>query len=257
VSGAVDAIEHRIRLATEGLSMQTVATKQTHQANEAIEQILATLARSRATGRNTPAALVIRQQQILTRLAREFHVPEESLRARIAELRKRGGRTSRIDKPAAEGSRPAAPIKLPVWERELLVLLLTSAEAMDRLTEQIAPEDVGHALAKSIFQQCLELEQAGRTVDLPSLLLCYEDERIRSLLVQLDEEATAKSRSELAQRVSDLVRNIQKRQREVEVQNHRARLRDGNLSQDQEEETLSNLFAQFKSRHAGSAPTDG
>jgi DNA primase len=252
VSEAVDAIEHRIRLATEGM----VASTQTHRANEAIEQILATLANAQPRGRTSPAALAIRQQQVLTRLAREFHVPEEHLRRRVAELRRRDRPARRLDNSAVRAA-SAPHIALPAWERELLVVALTSADAFEQLAAQIDPEEVQHPLARDVYRSCFALDRAGRTVDLQSLLLCYDDERVKCLLVQLDEEAGAKRQSEPAQRVGDLVQAIRNRQREAEVQNHRARLSNGNLTQEQEVETLSILFAQLRSRQAGSAPTEG
>lgn len=253
LSGAVDAIEHRIRLATNGM----VAPTETHRANEAIEQILATVARAQPAGRATPAALMVRQQQILARLAREFHVPEEHLRRRVAELRRGKRPTRRFDHPAPEGAQASAPLRLPAWERELVALLLTDPEAIEQLAAQILPDDVEHPVAKVIFRQSLALRDADRQVDLSSLMLLFDDEKVKRLLVQLDEEASEKRQSDLAQRVSDLAREIRKRQYEVRVQQQRARLLDGNLSQEQEVETLGNLFAQLRSRQAGSAPTEG
>jgi DNA primase len=259
VSEAVDAIEHRIRLATEGLSvktMQTVASPQTHRANEAIEQILATLAKAQPAGRTTPAAMAIRQQQVLARLAREFHVPEDHLRRRMAELRRGGRPPRRVD--SAEGRPAPAPhIKLPAWERELLVLVLTSADAFSQLAAHVDPGDVAHELTRDIYEHCLGLEQTGREVTLQSLLLGYDDISVKSLLVELDEEAAAKRESEVVQRIGDLVREIRKRRHEAEVQNHRSRLLTGNLSQEQEVQTLTTLFDQLRSRQAGSAPTEG
>jgi DNA primase len=256
VRGAVDAIEHRIRLATEGLAMKTVAAGQTHQANEAIEQILATLANARPTGRTSPAAVGLRQQQIVSRIAREFHVPEQDLRDRLAELRRVKRGSPRKDL-AAQQPPSGAPIQLPAWERELVELLLTSADAIEQLADRILPEDVQHTLARNIYEQCLRLHETGKTVELSSLSVCFDDRRIKSLLVQLDEHACAKRRSDIAQRVSDLVREIQRRQHEAEVQSQRARILHGNLSQEQEVEALNDLLAQLRSRQAGSAPTDG
>jgi hypothetical protein len=200
--------------------------------------------------------MAIRQQQILARLAREFHVPEEHLRGRMAELRRGGRRPRTVDNPQ-EGARPAAQIKLPAWERELLVLALTSADAFDKLAAQIDPTDVEHPLARDIYQSCLAMDRAGANVEFGSLLLRYDDVRVKSLLIHLDEEACAKEHSDVSQRIGDLVREVRNREREAQVQSHRSRLLKGNLSQEQEVEALSSLFAQLKSRQAGSAPTDG
>jgi DNA primase len=261
LAGAVDAIEHRIRLATEGM----VATSETHRANIAIEQILSTLANAQRGGRTTPAAMMLRQQQVLARLAREFHVSEEHLRARLAELRRGktkptlaslpAGGQNRSDTATPTGGRPLP--KLPAWERELLELLLTAPDVIERLADDVVPDDIRHPLARSIYLYCLELEHDGRAVDIDSLMLRCDDLESKSLLVQLDEEARAKRQSDLAQRVRDVVQAIHRRRTQEQVHRQLATLAGGRLSQQQEEETLYTLFNQLRDRQAGSAPTDG
>jgi DNA primase len=260
LGGAVDAIEHRIRLATEGM----VATSETHRANTAIEQILSTLATAQRSGRTTPAALVLRQQQVLARLAREFHVPEEALRARLAELRRHKA-PSRSGPPpghgtvapSAEAAREKVLPQLSAWERELLELLLTAPDVIERMASDVMPEDIEHPLAQNIFAMCLELKRAGRPFGFESLLLSFDDLESKSLLVRLDEESRAKRQSDVAQRVSDLLQAVRRRRFQEQERKDRALLASGHLSQQQELESLSNYFAQLRNRQAGSAPTDG
>jgi hypothetical protein len=199
---------------------------------------------------------VLRQQQVLARLAREFHVPEEHLRARLAELRT-SKRSRRSDPPAAAGSNPPIfPSKIPAWERELLELLLTAPETIQPLAAEIFPGDLEHPLAREIYQNCLDLEGAGRPIALQPLLDRCEDVPRKSLLIQLDEEGRAKRQSDLAQRTKDLVRAVRGRREKVQLARQLASFKDGTLPQEQEVEALSK-FLQMKSRQAGSAPTEG
>lgn len=87
LSEAVDALEHRFRASTRGVNK----TFDTHQSNRALEEILTTVARGRlgqsgTGGGGGPVRDTLREQQMLTRVAREFDVDQESLRFRVQEL---------------------------------------------------------------------------------------------------------------------------------------------------------------------------
>jgi DNA primase len=87
LSEAVDALEHRFRASTRGVNKMF----DTHQSNRALEEILTTVARGRlgqsgTGGGGGPVRDTLREQQMLTRVAREFDVDQESLRFRVQEL---------------------------------------------------------------------------------------------------------------------------------------------------------------------------
>jgi ABC-type transporter Mla subunit MlaD len=84
---AVDALEHKFRTVTNGLDTLT----DTHRASQAAEQMLATLASIRSTGGATSQSL-IREEQMLSRIARQLHLPEEMLRTRLTAMRRDAGR---------------------------------------------------------------------------------------------------------------------------------------------------------------------
>lgn len=109
---AVDALEHRFRASTRGFNK----TFDTHQANRALEEILTTIARGRLGPSGTgvgggPVRDTLREQQVLTRVAREFGVDQDSLQRRVQELVRQLRATQRsansnAPPPPAYSSRP-------------------------------------------------------------------------------------------------------------------------------------------------------
>ena len=83
LGGAVDALEHKTRTATRGIDLM----RETHQANQALEDILSTIAKAPAQSTGGAADTRLREQQFLSRLARQFGLAEEELRSRVHELR--------------------------------------------------------------------------------------------------------------------------------------------------------------------------
>ena len=66
LTGAIDALEHKIRTATRGIDL----ANDTHRANLALENILTTIARG--TGDSMVDAASLRAKQLIARLARQF-----------------------------------------------------------------------------------------------------------------------------------------------------------------------------------------
>ncbi|HEX5444689.1 MAG TPA: DNA primase [Pirellulales bacterium] len=83
LSGAVDALEHKLRMLTEGLD----ASSGLDTIHRAQEEMLRTLAKA---PRPADRGACLREDQILSRLAHRFRVAELVLRERLADLRKRG-----------------------------------------------------------------------------------------------------------------------------------------------------------------------
>ncbi len=97
---AVDALEHKTRVATRGIDV----LRETHKANQALEDILATIAKAPAQVTGAAADVRLREQQLLTRLARQFGLPEQELRSRVNDLRRKRDRGA----PVVHAERPAA-----------------------------------------------------------------------------------------------------------------------------------------------------
>ncbi|MEZ6118366.1 MAG: DNA primase [Pirellulaceae bacterium] len=85
LQSAIDALEHKIRSTTAGLDL----IRDTHKANVALNELLTTLARApKSQLGKTDAANVLREQQVLVRLAREFQLDEQQLRKQLEEIRR-------------------------------------------------------------------------------------------------------------------------------------------------------------------------
>jgi hypothetical protein len=63
----------------------------THRASQAAEQLLSTLAQIRPAHGGANSTALLREEQMLGRIARQFHLSEERLRSRLISLR-RGAR---------------------------------------------------------------------------------------------------------------------------------------------------------------------
>jgi len=101
--GAVDALEHKFHSVTHGLDLST----DTHRAAEAVEQVLATLAQLRPASRDAASPTLLREQQMLGRIARQFRLPEEQLRNRMTALRRaRQSRPTNVRRDSAETPAP-------------------------------------------------------------------------------------------------------------------------------------------------------
>ena len=123
---AVDALEHKFKAVTNGLDTLT----DTHRASQAAEQLLATLAQIRPHGGGASSQTLLREEQMLSRIARQFHLPEEKLRSRLDCDAPRSARPappqsrSTTTAEARLASQPLELADLPAWDRDVLELVL-------------------------------------------------------------------------------------------------------------------------------------
>ena len=248
---AIDALEHRLRLATQGVS-----SRDTHQVTVAVEQVLATLAKSRRGMGLDSSAFVLREQQVLSRLAREFRLPEEQLRVRLRDLRRgnsRSGGAITSETASVETSSP----KISAFEKELLELALTDGAYARKLGANILADELSSPLARGLYQLILEALKRGDRVDYQSLMLAVEDAATKSLLVELDEACQAKASSDASLRLQDLLSRRERGHEDAQRQEDLAAFRDKRFDPQQEEIALEEFFAKLKSRQTGSLSTDG
>ena len=86
IDSSLDALDYKVQVAVGTIDL----ANDTHRANQALESILSTLARAPTPRASTPQKFRLRQQQVISRLARMFSVPEIDLRGRLNELRSPG-----------------------------------------------------------------------------------------------------------------------------------------------------------------------
>jgi DNA primase len=252
LAGAVDALEHKLN----DLGHQLGSRPATHQVNQALEQMLATLSRAPRLQAATSAQVRLREHQVLARLSRQFGVVEEQLRARLVDLRKRAAASKpETNEPGAAPRQAASPMQ--AWERELLEVILLEPEGVAAAAEVVSVDEIESAQVRDIFTHCCELSQAGITPDFDRLMLEFDDPATKSLLVDLDEEGRAKSAAEPASRLRDLLEALKRRRQQQDVDRQTNVLRERRLEADDELAVLEQLIEHERTRQGISSPMEG
>jgi hypothetical protein len=180
---APDALDHKLSNLIDGIDL----TRETHQATAALEKMLDVLAKG-----GDPAA--IRTSQMLVRLARTFAMPTETLRDQLAaRIRKAASR--RAAPPKIESSenspRPQVPAKplepITGIDRELFEIMIEYPDAAAQAIELVDPQWLISGTARMLMRVYQDLELQGRELDMQTLMLAIEDERLKGVLVSLDE----------------------------------------------------------------------
>jgi len=215
LAGAVDALEHKFQAVTQGLD----TTTDTHRAAQAVEQVLSTLAQIRTAAATEAASpVLLREQQMLGRIARRFRMPEEQLRNRLAALR-RAARpkawAKRVEAGASALEGPHATPALSAWERGILELVLLDPSLLSRIEAAVEPAAFDSPVARRIFEACVGLHQVDQPVNFQRLTLEFDDVNTKSVLVQLDESSQAKASADREQWLQDLLAGVERRKAAV------------------------------------------
>lgn len=216
LGGAVDALEHKFRSVTHGLDLST----DTHRATEAVEQVLGTLAQLRPAAADAASPTLLREQQMLGRIAREFRLPEDQLRNRLTALRKaRRARPAQTRRDAPEATTPARkPEPLSAWDRDILALVLLDPSYITRIEAASNRPDFTSTAARRIYRRCLELAQNDEPIEFNRLLLEFDDPEAKSTLVSLDEfcQDEERHRGDRELWIQDLLHSADRRRQEDE-----------------------------------------
>ena len=262
LDSAVDALEHKLNRL-----MQNMGSRATmHQVNQALEQMLSTLAAAPRLQSGTTAQARLREHQILSQLARQFRVSEEELRLRLRDLRRRAkpGSAARDVGPNDEEVPVLSP--LSAWERELLEIVLLEPEAVIAAAEEISPEQIETPAAALIFNRCCELSRGGITPTFDRLLLEFDDPAIKNLLVDLDEQGRAKlldeagnikESAEPAARMRDLLNGMRRARQNKSMDEQSQLLREKRLDDAEELAVLNQLIEQERTRQGIQSPMEG
>jgi hypothetical protein len=241
---------------TNGLDTLT----DTHRASQAAEQLIATLAKIRPASGGATSQTLLREEQMLSRIARQFHLPEEQLRSRLSAVRREAARprTSKprdaaavrrdsvAKTPAAEPPKPLRAGDLPAWERGLLELLMLEPALIARVVDVVAPDAFASASARKIFTVCCDLTHNGQSCDFGDVLAALDDPNLKSLLVSLDESCAEKASADRERWLADLLHTHRRRGEEVEQRRVLAAARD---DASEAEQLLANFCEQAKSKH--------
>lgn len=243
-----DALTHKMDVVMQSLS----STSAPHRTAQAVESILGALARALPRGASASSASLMREQQVLVRIAKQFGVADEALRTRLHALRQSATfgaprRTAIHDEAVSEdqGTALDAPVLLG-WERELIELILAQPESFLQIATEVAFEEFVSSAARQLFAAAASLSQRDELPTYDHLMLAVDDLRLKSLLVACDEANQQKTDSDPAQRLTDAVAGAQRRRRDARHEQKMAALHQKQLDPEKEEEVLAELFHELK-----------
>ncbi|MBS0208800.1 MAG: DNA primase [Planctomycetes bacterium] len=191
LDNAVDALEHKFRMATAGLPPDAGI----HAVAQAVENVLATLAKAPRLASATDAAVKLREDQILHRLAQRSGLQDARLRQRLAELRRPNKRVEQ----AAPTPEPALPVQVKskqvLAERWLLHIVLEDPRWLAQVMDEMTLDDFSCPQRRTIYGAMLRLLTEGKSPTFDLLMLLFDDPALKSALVELDEERSQLGRS--------------------------------------------------------------
>jgi DNA primase len=250
---AVDALEHKFNAVTNGLDTLT----DTHRASQAAEQLLSTLAKIRPTGGGASSQTLLREEQMLSRMARRFHLPEEKLRSRLSALRREA--RSRPGAPrtianAASGestdesrtSEAPQPFVLPAGDELLLELLLAHPSYFPRIHAAIDEAQIESNFARRVYATWVRLATDDVGPSLSQLLSEFDDPRVKNLLVGIDEQSSEKPPTEPERLLQDVLSTYERRQADL---SRRSVLAAARQEPNHAEQLLAQFCEQSKSKH--------
>jgi DNA primase len=254
---ASDALSHAFNTTTESIDL----ANDLHAATTALEQLVATIAKAPRLRGDTQVEDRLREEKFLQRLANDFRVPEGQVRELMTQMRRKTAEKQPI--PAMPASKRE---KIEPLERELLELLLTQPELVERFASRIRPEQVTGERCREVYSRCVELWSQGIVPDFSRLLLENDDPVVKTMLVELDESGRRKAAAECQVRVHDVLAGFERRERERHVRHRTNLLKQTNLTAEDAlavllEITHQQLAAQQaleeRSRLGTSDPTEG
>ncbi len=253
---AVDALDHAFAAATRGLDFE-------HDVNgvdRAMERLLSVIARAPRLSAGTDAQQQSREWKLLSNLALRFRVPEDTMRNRLSELRRRSARRPAARPGEAPDAKAASkrPERIEPTERELLELLIAHPECFPAGRSQIDPQWITAESSRRIYRTCCRLLDAGITPSFDRLMLEFDQPAIKSLLVELDEGGRAKGTRDADPEalLRELIKTVQRKEAERQRPAQLVALREGRLDDSQETELLEKIIRQERSRQGISEPTD-
>ncbi len=278
LSTAVDALEHKITAVTKGLVLDSdkVHGSQvpgTHASAQAVEEILGTLVRAFPKASSATSVSLVREQQVMSRISRQFGITEETIRTRLgakrrdlaAKQRKTSVSRSHEMKSVSEhhiSDESFSSQPLLAWDKELIELLLHHPQVVTHLADKLAPEKIQNAFCRNLYDNALRMMESGQTATYEQLMLLTDDVHEKNLLVECDETGKNKAVKDAMWSANDLIERLNEQELESRQNEQRAFFHQKALLPQQEDEKLDNFFKELaqqqkKGRQTGSSPTDG
>ena len=254
LSQALDAFEHAVDSRTRGVDL----LRDTHRANQALEQLLAIISKAPRLTADTSSSRMLRERQIIARLAREFRLDESVLRTRIGELRR--AVPAPRNQPVQAPQPKLSVSDLDPCDAELLELLTQHPELAGQALAAIVPDELSSAPARTIYETYQVVLERGEPVEFNRILTELDDPQLKSLLVSLDEQAIQKEKhvqEDAASRLKWLIAHLFGRREADQGRAKQAALEQRTLGEDEELDVLQQLVEHERKRQGIPAPTDG
>ena len=249
IDTAPDAIAHKVFKETQGVDL----VLDTHRANQALENILKTIARTPAALLSQSAAKKMRHDQLIMRLARQFQLVPTQVQQRLVEIRN-SLRPVSSQQPEFVANERIDYAKLNRNETELLQILIQAPSLLDTAIERVVPDDFQPGVLKNLYRIMEDFSHDGKEVGYEQLTLELEnDQRLRAIVDYLYDEATKKKQAaeltksefytELDEQLESVIEMFTNRREASGVQAKISQLHGGQLDADQEAKALMDLFA--------------
>jgi DNA primase len=237
---APDALDHKIHIATEGVDL----SRDTHRANRALEEILTTLAKSPGGGVDAGQTR-LRQQQVLSRLSREFRVDEAELRTRLRSLRRAPAKSARGEGNPAAIEAPG----LDTWERNLFELLTQRPELAVEAIRTIPAGELQTGGARALWELYVSFCDQGEVPEFGRILTALDDPTLKNLLVEIDESAQSKSFDNAGEHLQGLITAFERRAQERQSRDVISALESKELTEEQQLSVLHDLIDKQRRKH--------
>lgn len=256
LEGAVDALEHKVQVATQGIDL----FKDTHSASLALEEILEVLSKGQTGALDAVESRRIKEQQLLRRLSREFGVTEDTLRTRMSQLRSRKPQLSAAALPAPAERTIVRAADLPRSDAELLELLIAHTELASEVFEQVEPTWLNSQYTREIIEAFRAAHFETGNASFEAVLSETDDPAIKYLLVELDEEASKKApfaTLDANNRLRQWIERHQLRQDGAEARKVNAALINKSLDEEEALRLSLERLEKIRQRQGITSPKDG
>jgi DNA primase len=234
LAGAVDALEFKLNQVLSAESAQGIEGRR-----RAVDAVLRIIALAPEMPGQAGA---VKRELIVSRIARRLALREETVWARLRELRQAAGERRGVS-PSPTASSPAAPhtagsrraarpeeeaprtAPAPPHERQLLEMLLADPELVAAAAAEVEPEQIGHPGLRRLLGGLYALQAEGKPPTLDHLRGRIDNPRLVEKALELQEvgRLIADRRSRLGQLLAEYrKRRLEPHKQELQNQLHAA-----------------------------------
>jgi DNA primase len=216
----------------------------------AVETVLVALAKVSPQSAISPSQSRLREDQVVGRLSRRFGLSRDVLRSRMLALRTRSPRRSvSTIAPEGDGSEDAPPSsslmrRLPAWDREVIEVLVGVPDGAGLIVRDVQSAELETQEGRAVLEAARRLHADGRQIALAGLLLEIHDPVVQSLLVAVDETASARTPLDPQERVHHLEDALRRRSAQRQAHRSARTLKTSRLDPGSEAALLEQLVAQ-------------